>query len=122
MTMKEIKAFLHRIRIADVIHALKTAGFEHFTVIDVKGTLPALDPMEQDYSLEIGERVTSEVKLELLCPDDEVERAISVIRDHARTGRRVAGWIQVSPVERLVLLGDPRTPARQSPGDPEKNG
>ena len=39
--MKEVKAFIHRNRIADVVHALKTAGFRNISVIDVKGMLKA---------------------------------------------------------------------------------
>jgi nitrogen regulatory protein P-II 1 len=41
--MKEIKAFIHRNRIADIVHALKAAEFGNISVIDVKGMLKALD-------------------------------------------------------------------------------
>jgi len=97
--MNEIKAFIHRNRIADVVHALKAAGFRNLSVIDVKGMLKALAPQEQEYSIEIGERVITEVKLELVCKTDEVARAVEIIRTNARTGQRTAGWVYVSAIE-----------------------
>jgi len=97
--MKEIKAFVHRNRIADVVHALKLAGFQDISVIDVKGMLKALDAQEQDYSIEIGEKVITEVKLELVCNTERVDDAVRIIRENGRTGQRSAGWIYVSDIE-----------------------
>ncbi len=98
--MKEVKAFIHRGRIADIVHALDEAGFRHLSVVDVKGLLRALSDREQNYSIEIGERVTNEVKLEVFCEDDEAERAVQLIRQHGRTGQSVAGWVYLSTVDR----------------------
>ncbi|HHO69538.1 MAG TPA: P-II family nitrogen regulator [Gammaproteobacteria bacterium] len=100
--MKEIKAFIHRNRVADVIHALTAAqlcGDEcNLSVIDVKGTLEALDNQERDYSLELGGRVITEVKLELVLPDERVEEAVALIRENARTGQERAGWVFVNDI------------------------
>ena len=96
--MKEIKAFVHRNRIADVIHALRDAGFANLSVVDVLGMLRALDPREARYSTELGERVTAEVKLELVCEDARVDEAVRLIRDNARTGQHPAGWIYIHEV------------------------
>jgi len=98
--MKEVKAFVHRGRIADIVHALEGAGFRHLSVVDVKGLLRALSDREQSYSIEIGERVTNEIKLEVVCEDDEVERAVALIRLHGHTGQSVAGWVYQSTVDR----------------------
>ncbi len=101
--MKEIKAFVHRNRVADILHALKGAalcGPEcNLSVIDVKGTLEALDNLERDYSLELGVTVITEVKLELVLPDERVDEAVALIREHGRTGQAHAGWVFVSGVE-----------------------
>ncbi|HEB67754.1 MAG TPA: P-II family nitrogen regulator [Gammaproteobacteria bacterium] len=106
--MKEIKAYIHRNRIADVVHALEAAGFGNLAVIDVKGMLRALDPKEQDYSAEIGEKVISEVKLEMVCQDeDRLAEAVRLIREHGRTGQRVAGWIYITEIaEAIPIDGD----------------
>ena len=101
--MKEIKAFIHRNRVADVIHALKGVGLcgSHcnLSVIDVKGTLEALDNLERDYSLELGGTVITEVKLELVLPEEQVDQAVALIREHGRTGQAHAGWVFVSSID-----------------------
>lgn len=96
--MKEIKAFIHRNRAADVIRALKGAGYANLSVVDVKGMLAALDERERDYSIELGEETITEVKLELVCEDERVDEAVRLIRENGRTGQPQAGWIYVSEV------------------------
>ena len=97
--MKEVKAFVHRGRVADIVHALADAGLRHLSVVDVKGMLRALSERESNYSIEIGERVTNQVKLEVFCEDDQAERAVQLIRLHGRTGQNVAGWVYLSTVD-----------------------
>lgn len=105
--MKEIKAFIHRNRIADVVHALANAGFRNLSIIDVKGMLKAMDEREQDFSLEVGEQVITEVKLELVCENEErTTEAIRCIKDNARTGQPEAGWIYVSEISSALLIGE----------------
>lgn len=104
--MKEIKAFIHRNRTADVVRELGRAGFRNLSIIDVKGMLRALDARERDYSLEIGEEVITEVKLELVCDDAQVTQAVDIIRANARTGRPEAGWIYVSEVQSAFPIGE----------------
>ena len=100
--MKEIKAFIHQNRAADVVHALHSSGFCHagcnLSLTDVAGTLRSLGSKEQSFSVEFGESLINEVKLELVCDDSLVGNAIELIRDHARTGQAVSGWIYVSDI------------------------
>ena len=42
MLAKEVKAFIHRNRVADVVDALNKAGFRNITIVDVQGMLKAL--------------------------------------------------------------------------------
>jgi len=97
--MKEIKAFIHRNRIADVLHSLRNnnycEGHSNLSIIDVTGTLQAIDSKEKDYSIELGEGVITEVKLELICDDERVDEAITLIRESAQTGQELAGWIYI---------------------------
>ncbi|VAX31279.1 Putative regulatory protein clustered with metal efflux genes, P-II family [hydrothermal vent metagenome] len=93
--MKEVKAFIHRNRVADVLHALKSAGFKRLSISHVEGMLNALDHLEQDYSVALGEAIIKEIKLELVCEDDRVDQAIQLIQKHAKTGQSDAGWIYV---------------------------
>ena len=105
--MKEIKAYVHRSRIADVIAALKDSpawggergGRRHnLSVYVVKGSLLALDSDEKHYSMDLGDEVVNEYKLELLCEDDKVEALSAALIAAARTGQAVAGWISVFDV------------------------
>jgi len=102
--MKEIKAFIHRNRITDVIHVLKGAGFNNLSIVDVKGTLKALDSKEQDYSVELGTAVITEMKLELMCEEQCVDDAIRLIREHAQTGQEDAGWIYVIKIDQAIRI------------------
>lgn len=105
--MKEIKAYVHRNRIADVVHALDQAGFRNLTVIDVKGMLRALDSTEQEYSIEIGEKAITEIKLELVCEDEgRTAEAVRIIREHGRTGRPEAGWIYISEIQSALRIDE----------------
>jgi len=106
--MKEIKAFIHRNRIADVLHALKNSDFCkdrcHLSINDVAGTLKAMDNKEKDYSIEFGEDVITEVKLELICQNERADEVISLIRESARTGQKLAGWIYISTITEAIPI------------------
>lgn len=104
--MKEIKAFIHRNRVADVVLALERAGFRNLSVIDVKGMLKALDTLEQEYSIELGEKAITEVRLELVCADDRAAAAAEIIRTQARTGQPEAGWIYISEIGTAIPIGE----------------
>lgn len=103
--MKQIKAFIHRHRAADVLHRLGAAGFDRISVFDVKGILTALNRREQQYSVEFGGSVVNELQIELFCEDDQVARAIEVFQQVGRTGQTDAGWAYVLPVEAAFAIG-----------------
>ena len=102
--MKEIKAFIHRNRITDVIHALKGAGFGNLSIVDVKGTLKGLDDKEQDYSVELGTAIITEMKLELVCDESRIDEATQLIQKNARTGQADAGWIYVIDIGQAIRI------------------
>lgn len=105
--MKQIKAFVHHIRSAAVVDALRDAGFTNLTLLDVKGTLKPLSEAEQTYSSEVGVVIISEVRISLVCEDTEVDLATDTIRQAGRIGPNVSGWVYVSPVEQALSIGDP---------------
>ena len=109
--MKEIKAYVHRSRVADVIAALKASpawgnaaqGRQHnLSVYLVKGSLMPLGDDERHYSLDLGDEVVDEYKLELLCEDADVDALAQAIADAARTGQAQGGWITVTDVVRAI--------------------
>ena len=105
--MKEIKAYVHSNRVAAVIAALKgssawgddAGGRQHnLTLYIVKGSLTPLHEAERRYSIELGDEVVNEYKLELHCNDESVDEFVKVIAASARTGQAGAGWIYVTDV------------------------
>ncbi|MFY9327211.1 MAG: P-II family nitrogen regulator [Georgfuchsia sp.] len=110
--MKEIKAYVHRNRVADVIAALKgsaawsaTGTDDHnLTLYMVKGSLLALDKGERHYSLDLGDEVVDEYKLELHCEGGHVDELVEVIRTSARTSQTNSGWIYVTDIIRAVPI------------------
>ena len=105
MNMREVKAFVHRNRIADVVGALSSAGYRNLSDIDVHGLLRALDNKEQQYSVEIGQKVITEVKLELVCENESrTAEAVSLITEHAKTGQTNAGWIYISEIQGAIEI------------------
>lgn len=112
--MKEIKAYIHNHRIADVIRALKEygrcnanagAGCRNLSVTLVQSLLEAVDAQEQRYSIELAEPVINESKLELVCEDHQVDELMAIIGRTARTGQAEAGWIFVTDIVRAAPIG-----------------
>jgi nitrogen regulatory protein P-II 1 len=107
--MKQIKAYVHQHRAADVIEAIKATkawglldGYPdryHLAAADVQGTLPPIDDAEQHFSVNLGLRVVNEVRLELHCDDDCVDEIVRAIRASARTGQQSAGWVYVTSID-----------------------
>ena len=104
--MKQIKAFVHRNRVTDLIHALEAAGFQRLSLFDVKGLLRALSAREQQYSVELGDKVINEIQMELFCEDDDDAKAAEIFRTVGRTGHADAGWIYVSTIEQSLPIND----------------
>ncbi|MFC6282297.1 MULTISPECIES: P-II family nitrogen regulator [Polaromonas] len=104
--MKEIKAYIHRNRVAEVISALKSSvawttigDDEHnLTAYMVKGSLVPIDEGERRFSVELGDEVINEYKLELHCSEDHVDELVKIIVASARTGRANSGWVYVMDV------------------------
>lgn len=110
--MKEIKAYIHRNRIAEVISALKSSaawnapgsGEHNLTAYMVKGALVPLDEGERHYSLDLGDEVINEFKLELHCPDEHVDELVKIIVAAGRTGQANSGWIYIVDIVNAIPI------------------
>jgi nitrogen regulatory protein P-II 1 len=109
--MKQINALVHHIRSAQVVDALQDAGVTNITFLDVKGTLKPLSESEQEYSVKAGLAVISEVRISLVCADDDVARVTDIIRREGRIGPGISGWVYVSPIEQALPIGGAETEA-----------
>ena len=111
--MKEIKAYVQKERVADVIAALKDSNVwsgeggdaaHNLAVYLVRGLVSASAEEHRHYSMELGDEVVNEFKLEFVCQESEVSELIRVITAAARTGDLGAGWITVSDLEQAVRI------------------
>lgn len=112
--MKEIKAFVHKHRIAAVIEALNavnilprtaTGNTHNINVATVQSLLKAVDATEQRYSMDLAEATIEEYKLEFLCEDSQADRLVQVVATAGKTGQAEAGWVYVTSVESATKIG-----------------
>ena len=85
--MKKIEAIIKPFKLDDVREALTEIGITGMTVTE-------------EYAVDF----LPKVKLELVLPDDMVERAIETIVETARSGKIGDGKIFVYPVEQVIRI------------------
>ena len=76
------------------------ACHHNLTAYRVKGSLAALDRLERHYSLDLGDAVINEYKLEFVCEDEDVDVLVAIIKRMAQTGGGASGWVYVVDVLR----------------------
>lgn len=96
--MKEIKAFIKPGRVHRVIEALKEEGFESVTLSKGEGT-GTYKSTDAAPSLDFHFTDSPIVKLELVCQNEESERAMIVISTNARTPLPGDGIIYITDIE-----------------------
>lgn len=109
--MKEIKAFVHAHRVSDVLQAIKAAEVQNiqirnFVIFPVKALLHDAELKEARYSVDLGETVINEIKIELLCPDEAVSTLMDVIQRVGHTDEHEEGWIIVTDVISATAIGN----------------
>ncbi len=109
--MKEVKAIIQPFMLTKVIEALKQiSGLPGITVDrDVRGfgRIPG-DEVRHKIVDDMVEYIPK-AKLEIVVPDELVEKVVATIQQHAHTGNPGDGKIFVIPVEEVVKI---RTGAR----------
>lgn len=80
----------------------RNGGCHNLAVVPVQSLLKAVGAAEQRYSIELGEAVIHESKLELICEDHQADGLVSIIE---LTGQAEAGWIVVTDIVQVILIG-----------------
>lgn len=96
--MKEVKAFIKPKKVQVVVKSLRDAGFESVTLSKGEGT-GAYRHKDASPSLDFHFTDSPVVKLELVCQNEEVEKAVQLIIGKAKTPERGDGIIYVSEIE-----------------------
>ncbi|TDR73034.1 P-II family nitrogen regulator [Paludibacterium purpuratum] len=102
--MKKIEAIIKPFKLDEVREALSELGVNGLTVSEVKGFGRQKGHTELYRGAEYAVDFLPKVKIEVVLPDDLVDRAIDCIVATARTGKIGDGKIFVTPVEQVVRI------------------
>lgn len=102
--MKKIEAIIKPFKLDDVRDALTDIGINGMTVTEVKGFGRQKGHTEIYRGAEYAVDFLPKVKLELILPEEMVERAIETIVETARSGKIGDGKIFVYPVEQVIRI------------------
>ncbi|AXK40204.1 P-II family nitrogen regulator [Crenobacter cavernae] len=102
--MKKVEAIIKPFKLDEVREAISEIGINGLTVTEVKGFGRQKGHTELYRGAEYVVDFLPKVKIEVVIPDDLVERAIEVIINAARTGKIGDGKIFVTPVEQVVRI------------------
>ena len=102
--MKKIEDIIKPFKLDDVREALTEIGITGMTVTEVKGFGRQKGHTEIYRGAEYAVDFLPKVKLELILPEEMVERAIETIVETARSGKIGDGKIFVYPVEQVIRI------------------
>ncbi len=102
--MKKIEAVIKPFKLDEVKDALHEIGLQGLTVMEAKGFGRQKGHTELYRGAEYVVDFLPKVKIEVVCDDDMVDRAVEAIVSAARTGRIGDGKIFISPVEEVIRI------------------
>ena len=102
--MKKIEAIIKPFKLDEVKEALQEIGLQGITVIEAKGFGRQKGHTELYRGAEYVVDFLPKVKVEVVLPDELVDRAVEAIRNAAQTGRIGDGKIFISPVEEAIRI------------------
>jgi nitrogen regulatory protein P-II 1 len=102
--MKKIEAIIKPFKLDEVKEALHEVGLQGITVVEAKGFGRQKGHTELYRGAEYVVDFLPKVKIEVVCSEAVVERAVEAIVTAARTGRIGDGKIFVSSVDEVVRI------------------
>ena len=102
--MKKIEAIIKPFKLDEVKEALHEVGLQGITVIEAKGSGLQKGHTELYRGAEYVVDFLPKVKIELVIPDDMLERAVEAIQQAAYTGRIGDGKIFISSIEEAIRV------------------
>ena len=102
--MKKIKAIIKPFKLDEVKEALHEVGLQGITVIEAKGFGRQKGHTELYRGAEYVVDFLPKAKIELVIPDDMLERAVEAIQQAAYTGRIGDGKIFISSIEEAIRV------------------
>ena len=102
--MKKIEAIIKPFKLDEVKEALHEVGLQGITVIEAKGFGRQKGHTALYRGAEYVVDFLPKVKIELVIPDDMLERAVEAIQQAAYTGRIGDGKIFISSIEEAIRV------------------
>jgi nitrogen regulatory protein P-II 1 len=102
--LKKIEAIIKPFKLEEVKEALTNAGVRGITVSEVKGFGRQKGHTELYRGAEYVVDFLPKIKIEIILPDEMVDRVIEAITSSARTGRIGDGKIFVLPLDGAVRI------------------
>ncbi|MBR6876775.1 MAG: P-II family nitrogen regulator [Neisseriaceae bacterium] len=102
--MKKIEAIIKPFKLDAVRDALSDIGITGMTVSEVKGFGRQKGHTEIYRDAEYAVDFLPKVKVEIVLSDEQVERAVEIIVESARSGKIGDGKIFVLPVEEVIRI------------------
>ncbi len=102
--MKKIVAIIKPFKLDEVKDALKEAGVQGLTVIEIKGFGRQKGHTELYRGAEYVVDFLPKIQLEIIAKSEDVQKIVSAIEKSAKTGRIGDGKIFVSPIEEVIRI------------------
>lgn len=102
--MKKIEAIIKPFKLDEVKEALQDIGLQGITVIEAKGFGRQKGHTELYRGAEYVVDFLPKVKIEVVLPDETLEKAVEAIQKAARTGRIGDGKIFISTIEEAIRI------------------
>ena len=102
--MKKIEAIIKPFKLQDVKDALTSFGVVGMTISDVKGFGRQKGHKEIYRGSEYTVDFLPKIKIDIVVSDDQLDEAIKVIVESAKTGKIGDGKVFVLPVEKAIRI------------------
>lgn len=102
--MKKIEAIIRPHKLDEVRDALQEAGFRGLTVTEVKGYGRQMGHSEIYRGSEYTINFLPKIKLEIVCADSKIDKAVDIIIKFAKTGEVGDGKIFISTVDEAIRV------------------
>jgi nitrogen regulatory protein P-II 1 len=102
--MKKIEAVIRHFKLEEVKNALTAANIVGMTVTEVRGFGRQRGHKEQYRGAEYTVDFLPKLKMELVVNDGDVDKAVKIIIESARTGKVGDGKIFISTIDEVIRI------------------
>ena len=102
--MKKIEAIIKPFKLDEVKEALQEVGVQGITVLEAKGFGRQKGHTELYRGAEYVVDFLPKIKVEVVVPDDQIDKAVEAIQNAAKTGRIGDGKMFISTIEDAIRI------------------